>query len=288
MRRSLSLLFVLVLAAGVAVPAARQDAEDTDPIVIEFGPDGMTLETFLRRIERELARPILFDPKQIEGFRMQNTETARVPRIEFRRFAEATLYAHDFVLLEHGAGLQLFSLDHSSGLRPGVLRSRAEVVPPERLHEYEGRYVPITAVFPVQDAEIQLLASWFQSSFSDFFVESVRASSHALLVTGFPHKVLRVPAQIDRFERARQDWLASSGRSQSEVWGAGEEERDKRIEQYDDSYREHLRNLGFPAREWLSAPYRPDPTIPGDSDRMDAIDAALQELAREIARLRQG
>lgn len=268
--RTLSLILILALA-----PTLLSSGTAEDEIVVEFEPGGTPLGDFLKWIELELEQQILFTQEQVEGIRLQSVGAARVKRADLRKYVEATLFARNHVLVERGDALQLVGLDRMiGGAKPGALKGQARVVPPEQLPEWEGRYVVITTALQLEYVNVFEVANMMQTYFTDPMVESVRAVTNpdGLVMTGFPHTVLRAAALIRLLEEA--------GEKQMKAGRVNRQLPEGLLQDITEMIRKRLEPQGSDVPETFRVTLYPH-------ERLDLLEGRLAELQQEVAELRK-
>ncbi len=194
-----------IIALVSPLARAQESAGNEGTIVVQFDEvEGTPVDDFLKLAQLELGKQILYTPAMTRDLRLFGVGPIEVARSDFRRFVEATLYSQNCLLVPNGDALLLYRSGH---LNSGFLKSRAALVPLEKLAEYEGRYVVITTTIPLEHVNAQEATSLLQTYFTDPMIESARALSrpNSIVVTGLPHTIAHAAAIIAAVDQSSSE-----------------------------------------------------------------------------------
>jgi len=190
----------LILALPSAGASELMETEnDGRVVVLDFGDEGDTgLSEFLAAAEPIIGKVILRGDDAL-GKKVRLHGELRVARMRFEAFVEGIAFREGLVPIRLESHLALVSRDHEDLRR--LFRASATRVSREDLPLYEGRFIPISVVLPLDglstmDAMDRLGVA--QTALSEPGLEFVRATTDgsSFVVMGFANTVVSVAALV--------------------------------------------------------------------------------------------
>jgi len=196
----MKLLPIVLLLVAVGSLTSQEGADAEEMVALQFEPGGTPLESFLDFVELELGMPVHYKKEEVNGIRI-SLRAVTIPRTDLRKLIESILYAYGMLLTPRGEVMELLSLDRNiaSGSR---LKAQSEYVPIDQLREYEGRYVVLTTVFPLESIDVQSATNVVQQYFAHPIFESIRTDGNSLVMTGLPQSLIKTVRVVEELERA--------------------------------------------------------------------------------------
>jgi type II secretory pathway component GspD/PulD (secretin) len=205
------------VAACVALPLVA--ARGGDEIVLEPGPNGISVVELIERAREVTGEPFFFDPKDVRDVNVTFTGTVKVPRDHFVALFEHCLREVDFLHVEEktssGTLHSLHKLGGGAQARgQQTLKSRARVVTRDELKALADRNMLVTTTFETKNLPAREAVSVLNLYFAETSCESVRniEGTDAILMTGFATNMAGLVGMLERLDASLTDSPAMLGR----------------------------------------------------------------------------